>query len=111
MKKVLFILTLLTLISSQCFALQVCFLEHGGTPDLRIYITKDRYLADVCVYQSDSKQVAANNPCIWYETNQMQADKKLMIVNHSTDADLIVYFVDNKAFAQWINKEKRSLLN
>ncbi|MEI6287622.1 MAG: DUF6150 family protein [Bacillota bacterium] len=111
MKKVLFILTLLTLISFPCLALQVCFLEHGGSPNLRIYVTQDRYLADVCVYFTDSEQAAANNTCIWYKTNDMQADKRFLIVNHRTDADLTILFVDNKAFAQWINYDKKKLLD
>ena len=104
------LIALLLTISNSCYALEVCFLEYGGTPDLRIYITQDHYLADVSVCFTDSEQAAANNNCIWYKTNQMQVDKRFMLVNHSIDADLTICIVDNKAFAQWLNKDKKHLL-
>ena len=93
--------------------LSLVFILPSGTPDYRVFITKNRYEADLWVWKTERRYEAKNIEEFWCETNsKYQSNFTVRIVKTKYQSDLIVYFTDSKYQAGWKKNHKlKNILN
>ena len=93
--------------------LSLVFVTPNNNPDYRVFVTKDRYQADLWVWKTESKHQAKDVEHIWFETkNKNEADFSVKFVDSKSKADLIIYYTKNKYEAGWKKKHRlKEILN
>ena len=87
--------TLLTLLS-------LIFITPYQNSDYKIFVTNDKYQADLWVYRTDNKYQAKNVEQIWFQTyDKYASDFSARFVDSKYKADLIIYYTKTKNEAGW----------
>jgi hypothetical protein len=87
--------TILTLFS-------LVFVVPNGTPDYRVFVTKNRWEADLIVYKTINRNETLNKEWFWFITNKRSESKfTVRWVSTRSNADLIVYFTNRRNEAGW----------
>lgn len=82
--------------------LSVFFVTTSGVPDCKVFVTNNRYEADLWVWNSKSKYEAVGKEEWWFETkSKYESSITVRYVKSKYQADLIIYYVDNKYQAGW----------
>lgn len=82
--------------------LSVFFVTTSGTHDYKVFVTKNKYEADLWVWRSKVKYEGFGKEEFWFQTNsKYQSSFTVKYIKLKYKADLIVYFVDNKYQAGW----------
>ena len=91
------------LIATNANAGNVYVVDYKPEADVKVYVTKNKFEANLWVYVSNYKPDAKNKDEIWYYENYKfgEGTHKIIFVNYKPDANLIVYFVDHKFSAKW----------
>jgi hypothetical protein len=79
---------------------------------LQCYVTNSPSEADLFVFVVNSRnEITKPNSGLWYITDYPnEANKFIFFCTYRNEANLIIYFVDSRSRAGWINKYKSQLL-
>jgi len=82
--------------------LSVVFVTTSTTCDYKVFVTNNRYEADLWVWETKSKYESLRREEIWFKTkSRYETTFSVRYVKSKYQSDLIVYFVDNKYQAGW----------
>jgi hypothetical protein len=88
--------------------LSLVFISPNQVSDYKVFITKNRYEADLWVWKSENRYESKEREEFWTEVNsKYQADFTIRFVRSKYQADLIIYYTDSKYQAGWKNKNHR----
>lgn len=80
----------------------VFFVSTSTTADYKVFVTNNRYEADLWVWEGRSRYECSGKEEYWIQSNsRYQSDFSLRYVRSKYQADLIVFFVKNKSQAGW----------
>jgi hypothetical protein len=83
------------------------FVTPTQNHDYKVFVTKDRYQADLWVWKTESRYQATNIEQNWFETkSRYEADFTVKFVDSRYKADLIIFYTKNKNEAGWKRKHK-----
>lgn len=72
------------------------------TADYKVFVTNNRYEADLWVWEGRTRFECSEKEEYWIEsTSRYQSDFTLRYVRSKYQADLVVFFVKNKSQAGW----------
>lgn len=90
--------------------LSVFYVSSTNIPDYKVFVTNNRYEADIWVWESKSKYESMGKEEWWFETkSKYESSVTIRYVKSKYQADLIIYFVDKKYQAGW--KKEHPLKN
>lgn len=90
--------------------LSTVFISANQTCDYRVFVTKNRYEADLWVWKTDNRYESKDKEELWTETvSKPTSNFTVRYVKSKYQSDLIVYFTDSKYQAGW--KKNHSLKN
>lgn len=82
--------------------LSVFFVSTSTFSDYKVYVTKNRYEADLWVCKSNSKYESLGNEEIWFESkSKYESSFSVRYVKSKYQADIIIYYVNSKYDAGW----------
>ena len=88
--------------ASILMALSLFFVTPNQTCDYKIFVTKNRYVADLWVWKSKNRYESKNREEFWTEVRlKHQADFTVRYVKTKYNADLVIYFTDSKYQSGW----------
>ncbi len=83
------------------------FVTTTQNHDYKVFVTKDRYQADLWVWKTEGRYQATNVEQNWFETSsRYDADFTVKFVDSRYKADLIIFYTKNKNEAGWKKKHK-----
>lgn len=89
---------------TSCFCSLVFLIPYASylPSAYKVYVTKDKYSADLVVYMTHDKYQAKNSEYIWYmENNKYASNFSMQFTSGKYNSDLIVFFTNSKAEAGW----------
>lgn len=82
--------------------LSVVFITPNQNCDYKVFVTKDKYQADLWVWKTENKYQSKNVEQVWFETDdRYEADFSVRFVDSRYKADLIIYYTKTKNEAGW----------
>lgn len=82
--------------------LSLVFVTPNQNAHYKVFITKDRYQADLWVWKTDDKYQAKNSEQIWFQTDdKYAANFSVKFVDSKSKANLIIYYTKTKNEAGW----------
>jgi len=88
--------------TSILMSLSLFFVTPNQTCDYKIFVTKNRYVADLWVWESKNRYESKNREEFWTEVRlKCQADFTVRYVKTKYNADLVIYFTDSKYQSGW----------
>lgn len=88
--------------------LSIVFTSPNRFADYKVFVTQNKYEADIWVYKTDNRYQAQQNECFWYEHDIRSTSQfSVTLVKVKSQADLIVWYTDNKYQAQWRNRKHK----
>jgi hypothetical protein len=93
--------------------LSTVFISPNQTCDYRVFVTKNRYEADLWVWKTESRFESKEKEELWTETtSKYQSNFTVRFVKTKYQSDLIVYFTESKYQAGWKKNHKlKNILN
>jgi len=90
--------------------LSLVVISPNKTSDYKIFVSKNRYEADLWVWKTENRYQAANREDIWYITNnRYNSNFSITFVNSKYNSNLVIYYTDNRYLAGW--KKQHPLKN
>jgi hypothetical protein len=82
--------------------LSTVFISPNQVSDYKVFVTKNRYEADIWIWKSENRYESKNKEEFWTEVDsKYQADFTIRFVKTKYQADLIIYFTESKYQAGW----------
>jgi len=82
--------------------LSVFFVSTSGTSDYKVFVTKNKYDADLWVWSGKYKYESFGKEEVWYKTkNKNESSFSVRYVNRRYNADLVIFYVKNRYEAGW----------
>lgn len=96
--------------------LTVFSITTSSMADYKVYVTNNKYEADLLVWEANCKHEAFGVEEYWFRTKQKsQATCSIKFVKSKYQSNLVIYFVKNKSEARWNKRhqlrDKLFLLN
>lgn len=88
--------------------LSIVFTSPNRFAHYKVFVTENKYEADIWVYPTQNKAEAQRSECFWYDSDfRSTANFSITLVEVKSQADLIVWYTDNKSQAQWRNRKHK----
>jgi len=89
------------------------FITPNQTSDYRVFVTKNRYEADLWVWKTESRYESKNKEEFWTEVDsKYKSNFTIRYVRTKYQSDLIVYFTESRYQAGWKKPHRlKNILN
>ena len=93
--------------------LSTVFITPNQTSDYRVFVTKNRYEADLWVWKTESRYESKNKEEFWTEVDsKYKSNFTIRYVRTKYQSDLIVYFTESRYQAGWKKPHRlKNILN
>lgn len=82
--------------------LTVFFVTTSGPSDYKVFVTKNKYEADLWVWESKSKYESMGKEEWWFQTkSRYESSVIVRYVKSKYQADLIIYYTENRYQVGW----------
>ena len=83
--------------------LSVFFVSTSTTSDYKVFVTKNKYEADLWVWTGKSRYECLGKEEFWFQSNsRSQSTFSVRWVKTKYQADLVIFFVKNRHEAKWV---------
>jgi hypothetical protein len=87
--------------------LSTVFITPNQNADYKVFVTNNRYEADLWIWKTDSRYESKNKEEFWTETkSKFQSDFTIRFVRTKSQADFVIYFTNSKYQAGWKKNHK-----
>jgi|688.fasta_scaffold00957_17 hypothetical protein len=93
--------------------LSLVFISPTKNGDYKVFVTKNKYEADLWVWETESRYEAKKQEQIWFRTtDRYNSNFSVSLVQSKYSSDLVIYYTDSKYQAGWKKEHRlKNILN